>query len=276
VKNFEGKVPVGEIDAGVMERIDQTVKEVAAGLEEYEFKKAADSVMALADYGNIYFQSHDPWKLVKSDRAQVGAVLRGCLQIAKALVILMEPVMPSKMEAAWKQLGLEGIAGEKPFQEALVPMAAGQTLGRPQILFSRLDEAAVLELDRVFQERIRQAEAREMGKPKEKKGEISFEEFSSLDLRVGEIKRAERIKGSDKLLKLTVDIGHEVRQVVAGIAESYRLEDLVGMQVVVLANLKPARLFGIESQAMLLAADGGDRVVLLRPSEKVETGTKVR
>ena len=114
VKNFEGKVPQGEIDQEVMARIKQTLNEVVSDMEEYEFKKATDSVMTLADYGNIYFQSHEPWKLVKSDKAAAGAVLRSCLQIAKALVILMEPVMPSKMEAAWKQLGLEGRSARSP------------------------------------------------------------------------------------------------------------------------------------------------------------------
>jgi methionyl-tRNA synthetase len=276
VKNFEGVVPDGVIDAEVMARISQTMAEVISGLEEYEFKKATDSVMTLADYGNIYFQNHEPWKLIKNDKASAGSVLISCLQIAKALVIFMEPVMPAKMEAAWKQLGLEGSAGEMPFQEALAPLAAGQKLGVPEILFSRMEEPFVKELDRIFKERIEQSESKEKGKTAKKKGEISFEDFQSLDLRIGEIKTAGRIKGSNKLLKLDVDIGGETRQVVAGIAEAYSPEDLVGTQVVVLANLKPAKLFGIESQAMLLAADAGAKPVLLRPRDQVETGTKVR
>lgn len=274
VKNFEARVPQGEIDPEVMTRIEGTMRDFVSAMEEYEFKKATDSVMSLADYGNIYFQSHEPWKLVKSDKAVAGAVLRSCLQIAKALVVLMDPVMPSKMDSAWKQLGLEGEVSEKPLQEALEPMIAGQPLGRPQILFSRIEEATVQGLDRIFKERIVQAEAK--GKIVEKKRQISFEEFGSLDLCIGEIKEAGRIKGSEKLLKLNVDIGSETRQVVAGIAQWYRPEDLVGTQVVVLTNLKPAKLFGIESQAMLLAADASGKAVLLQPRESVKTGTKVR
>jgi methionyl-tRNA synthetase len=276
VKNFEGRVPNGEIDAEVMAKIGQTMAEVITGLEEYEFKKATDSVMTLADYGNIYFQNHEPWKLVKNDKASAGTVLRSCLQIAKALVIFMEPVMPAKMEAAWKQLGLEGSISEVPFQEALTPLAAGKALGTPEILFSRMEEPFVKELDRIFKERIEQSESKEEGKAPKKKGEISFEDFQSLDLIIGEIRKAGPIKGSNKLLKLDVDIGGETRQVVAGIAEAYSPEDLVGTQVVVLANLKPAKLFGIESQAMLLAADAGAKPVLLRPRDQVEIGTKVR
>ncbi len=274
VKNFEARVPQGEIDPEVMARIEETKKDFISAMEEYEFKKATDSVMSLADYGNIYFQSHEPWKLVKSDKAMAGAVLRSCLQIAKALVVLMDPVMPSKMDSAWKQLGLEGNVSCKPFQEALEPLIAGQPLGMPQILFSRMEEATVQGLERIFRERIEHAEGE--GKIVEKKRQISFEEFSSLDLCIGEIKEASRIKGSEKLLKLNVDIGSETRQVVAGIAQWYRPEDLVGTQVVVLTNLKPAKLFGIESQAMLLAADASGKAVLLQPRESVKIGTKVR
>jgi methionyl-tRNA synthetase len=278
VKNFAGSVPQGEIDPEVMARIEQTMKEVISGLEEYEFKKAADSVMTLADYGNIYFQNHQPWKLVKTDMAAAGAALHSCLQIAKALVLFMQPIMPAKMQNAWQQLGGEGDVAEKPFQEALVPLAEGRRLGTPEILFSRMEEAFVKELDMIFKERIEKAEVKGKAEEKgaEKKHEISFEDFSSLDIRIGEIKEADPIKGSKKLLKLLVDIGGESRQVVAGIAEAYSPEDLVGSQVVVLANLKPARLFGIESQAMLLAADRAGKAVLLQPRQLVEIGTKVR
>jgi len=278
VKNFEGRVPLGEIDQEVMARINQTLNEVVSGLEEYEFKKAADSVMTLADYGNTYFQSHAPWKLVKSDKAAAGAVLRSCLQVAKALVLFMEPIMPSKMQNAWKQLGLEGDVAEKQFQEALLPLAEGGLLGTPEILFSRMEEVFVKELDRIFKDRVEKAEVKGKAAEEkaEKKGEISFEEFGSLDLRIGEIKEASPIRGSKKLLKLQVDIGSETRQVVAGIAAAYSAEVLVGTQVVVLANLKPTKLFGVESQAMLLAADADGKVVLLQPREFVETGTKVR
>ena len=281
VKNFEGEVPEGKIDADVLARIEKTLAEVTSSLEEYEFKKAADSVMTLADYGNTYFQSHEPWKLIRSNKEEAGSVLKSCLQIAKAMIILMEPVMPAKMQEAWRQLGMPGEVKERAFSDAIAPLASGQRLGTPEILFDRLEEKFVKDLESIFRERIKEAESRERekteGKKGEaKKGEISFEDFQSMDIRIGEIKSAEAIKGSNKLLKLKVDIGGEVRQVVAGIAQSYSMDDLVGTQVVVLANLQPAKLFGIESQAMLLAADVAGRAVLLRPREAVETGTKVR
>jgi len=190
----------------------------------------------------------------------------------------MQPIMPAKMQNAWQQLGGEGDVAEKSFQEALVPLAEGGRLGTPEILFSRMEEASVKELDMIFKERIEKAKVKGKAEEKaaEKKHEISFEDFSSLDIRIGEIKEVGPIKSSKKLLKLLVDIGGETRQVVAGIAEGYSAEELLGTQVVVLANLKPTKLFGVESQAMLLAADAAGKAVLLRPRESVETGTKVR
>ncbi|OYV12763.1 MAG: methionyl-tRNA synthetase [Methanosaeta sp. ASO1] len=277
-KNFAGLVPAGEIDPEVMARIKETMQEVSAALDEYEFKKASDSVMSLADYGNIYFQNHEPWKLVKSDMAAAASVLYSCLQIAKALIIFMEPVMPSKMQNAWKQMGLEGDVADRLFSEALTPLKVGQALGRPEILFSRLEETSVKELEGIFAQRMAEAEGRSKAveKAAEKKKEISFEEFSALDIRIGQIKEAGAIKGSKKLLRLQVDIGGEIRQVVAGIAEACPAEELIGTLVVVLVNLKPTKLFGIESQAMLLAADQAGAAVLLRPGQPVEVGTKVR
>jgi len=275
-KNFSGRVPSGDIDPQVMARIGQAIGDAVAGLEEYEFKKAADSIMSLADYGNSYFQTHEPWKMVKSDLPGAGAVVRSCLQIAKALIILMEPFMPSKMAAAWKQMNLEGEVKDARFDDALLLLEEGRPLGKPEILFRRMEDSQIEKLDEIFRGRIKAAEGKS-GKAKEKKMDrISFDQFKSLELRVGQIVDAERIKGSDKLLKLKVDIGEEQRQVVAGIAEAYPPENLVGSQVVMVANLEPAKLFGVESQGMLLAADLEGSAVLLKPEKSVPPGTKVR
>jgi len=132
-------------------------------------------------------------------------------------------------------------------------------------------------LDEIFRERIAAIEAKK-GKKKgdEKMNTIKYEDFKNLDIRVGEVLEAERIKGSDKLLRLIVDIGSEQRQIVAGIAMTHTPEDLVGRHIVVLANLEPAKLFGVESQGMLLAADLGDSAVLLAPEKAAPPGTKIR
>lgn len=279
-KNYDGKVPSGEIDPEAMARIVEALTDARTSLEEYEFKKLTDGIMTLADFGNTYFQSREPWKLVRADKAKAGSVLRTCLQIAKAMIILMEPAMPGKMQSAWSQLGMKGTVGEVLFDEAMAPIPEGHDLGKPEILFTKMEDSKVKELEEIFKKRIEQADVR--GKKElaagggEKPKTLSFDQLQAVDLRIGEIIAAEPIKGSSKLLRLKVNLGAETRQVVAGIALAYEPEDLVGTQVVVVANLEPAKLFGIESQAMLLAADVKGKAVLLRPSEKVDVGTKVR
>ena len=276
-KNFDRAVPAGELDPEVMAKIEGTVSLVRSALEEYEFKKLADGAMALADFGNVYFQGSEPWKLAKSDRDRCGAVLRNCLQIAKALAILLQPVMPGKMEVAWRQLGLDGTAADARFDDALHPIEAGMRLGAPEHIFNRIDDSLVSKLDEIFMERIAAIDAKKGKKQgEEKMGTVKFEDFKSLDLRVGEVKAAEGIKGSEKLLRLLVDIGSEERQIVAGIAKTHRPEDLLGRRVVVLANLEPAKLFGVESRGMLLAADADGEAVLLAPDKATPPGTKIR
>lgn len=278
-KNFDGTVPEGDLDPEVMEKIEATIGDVSSALDEYEFKRAVDGAMALADFGNMYFQSKEPWKLVKEDKDACGAVLKNGLQIVKSLALFLEPVMPGKMQMAWRQLGLEGNVNEALFQDALVPLESGQNLGVPEHVFNKMDKSMIKDLDNVFKERIKQAESGESKTAEKGENEMSaipFEDFMKLDIRIGEIKEAENIKGSKKLLRLIVDLGEEERQIVAGIAQDYSVEELVGKQIVVLANLEPAKLFGVESQGMLLAADFNDTAVLLAPDKNVETGTKIR
>lgn len=105
---------------------------------------------------------------------------------------------------------------------------------------------------------------------------INFEDFKKLDLRIGTIKKAEEIEDSNKLIKVKVDTGSDVRQLVAGIKNSYSAKEIEGQQVVVLTNLEPKKIFGIESQGMILAANNGDQIALLKPDKEVETGTEVR
>ncbi|MGB9902524.1 methionine--tRNA ligase subunit beta, partial [Methanothrix sp.] len=249
-----------------------SVGDVSSALMEYEFKRASDAVLSLADYANTYFQSHEPWKLIRSDRKAAGSVLRNCLQMAKAMIILMEPFMPSKMAVAWRQLGMGSLDNVR-FTDAVQPIPEGHALGTPKILFSRMEDSTVKKLEEIFRERIRRAEGAEEGV--EGKPMISFEQFKALDLRAGTVLEAERIKGSDKLLRLIVDIG-ERRQIVAGIAKVYSPEELVGRQVVVVANLEPVKIFGVESRGMLLAADINGDAVLLRPDRDVPPGSGIR
>lgn len=270
-KNF-GKIPNGEVDSEIYEKIKSTTTSVISAFDGYEFKKATDEMMELAAFGNAYFQSKEPWKLVNTDKEACGRVLKNCLQIGKALTLLFEPVLPGNMEKSWKQLGLPGDVHKAGFQDALVEIESVK-IEAPEILFTRIEDKKIKEMEAILDKRIKIAMAKE-NETQETGQFVTFDEFGKLDIRIGRITSAENIKGSDKLLKLEVDIG-EKRQVVAGIAQSHSPGALVGKQVVLLANMKPARLFGVESRGMILAADT-DGAVLLEPEREVMEGTKIR
>ena len=180
------------------------------------------------------------------------------------------------MEKAWKQLGLGGDVHTAKFEDALVEIPSNK-LEAPSILFTKLEDKKIKEMEAILDKRIKIAIAKEKKHAEEVtevKTEITYEEFQKLDIRIGSVVAAENIKGSDKLLKLQVDIG-EKRQIVAGIAKSHNPSELVGRQVVVMANMKPAKLFGVESRGMVLAGDV-EGAVLLQPEKKVKEGTRVR
>ncbi len=272
-KNF-GRIPEGEVDKEIFDKIQSTINNVISALDEYEFKKATDEMMELAQYGNAYFQSNEPWQLIKKDREACARVVKNCLQIGKALILLFEPVLPGNMEKAWKQLALAGDVHSAQFEEGLIELPSVE-LGPPEILFSKIEDKKIKEMEAILDKRVKLAKSKEKKiEAGEVKPVITFEEFQNLDIRIGTVLAAENIKGSDKLLRLEVDIG-EKRQIVAGIAKSHNPSELVGKQVVVLANMKPAKLFGVESCGMVLAADV-EGAVLLMPEKKVREGTKVR
>ncbi|MDF1533074.1 MAG: methionine--tRNA ligase [Methanosarcinaceae archaeon] len=288
-KNF-GEIPPGEIDRDVLDNIESTIANVNAPMEEYEFKKAVDSAMALASYGNAYFQSNEPWKLIKEDKAACGKVVANCIQIAKALILLFEPVLPQKMEEAWAQIGMSDDVHAATYSDATVLVNNGTPLPMPVILFEKIEDDKTEDMAKIASKRVAGAIAKESGTKErsgkvkemeektniETKEDITFDDFSKIDIRIGTIVTAEPVKKSNKLMRLEVDIGEETpRQLVAGIKETHDPEQIIGRQVVVLANLKPAKLCGVESRGMVLAGDT-DGAVLLMPEAEVAPGTRVR
>jgi len=278
-------------------------------MSEYEFKRAVDSAMAFASFGNSYFQVNEPWRLIKEDKKACGNVLYNCLHIAKALCLIFEPVLPQTMENAWKELGQKGDLHAAQYSEALVPIKAGTKLEKPQLLFTKLEDDRIAEMEEIANQRVKAADAKKnaakendkepsksegMGpaeeaakseKAKANKTEqketlplIEYGDFAKLDIRVGKVLLAEPIKKSDKLLRVEVDIGEEKpRQLVAGMASYYTSEELVGKYVIVLTNLKPAKLCGVESQGMMLAADDCENIVAaLTPDKEVKPGSRIR
>jgi methionyl-tRNA synthetase len=258
-KNF-GKIKM-EVDGEIMEKISMTRERIVEAIKKWEFKVATDAIMELASFGNSYFQNSKPWDLIKYDKDKAMKVVANALQLVKALVIFSYPVMPKSMEKIAKSIGLDvrtcSIDDVMKIDDEVV-------ISKPEIPFEKIEDEEMEKLKKSLFDRFAE------------KPEISIEEFRKLDIRIGKILDAKKIEKSKKLLKLLVDIGDEKRQLVAGIAENHRPEDLIGKLVVVIANLKPAKIMGVESKGMILAADVGGKAVLLVPEKEVAAGTKVK
>ena len=266
-KEFGG-IPDVPTEKNIFDEIERSFFAIDSAIDEFEFKTAIDGMMTLASFGNNYIQTNAPWKLIKTDRDAAMQVVRNCLSIVKALALVFEPVIPQKAQDIWQMLGNTDNIADHTIQDGLIDLVAGE-LSPPRPLFEKLDDSLIGDLDGMLQERVAEAEKR--GKKMEK---VTIEEFAKMDIRVGQVIEAEPVKKSNKLLKLQVDIGTEKRQIVAGMAPFYDPGELVGKQVIVVVNLAPAKIFGIESNGMILAA--GDEASLLVPLKSVKPGEKIR
>ncbi|MFP4526946.1 MAG: methionine--tRNA ligase [Candidatus Kapaibacterium sp.] len=249
----------------------------------YRFRDAINESMNVARAANKYFNDEMPWKTVGPENELCSKTIYICLQMVRALAVLFAPVLPYSSRKINRMLRLDmngsgsshnyGHPGENLWNKVLLPtLGEGEKIGKPMILFSMVEDKDVAEQTKKLEEASRasnQGEKFEM---------IEIDDFMKVKLRTGNILEAEKIKKSKKLLKLIVDIGSEKRQIVAGIAEHYKPEDLIGRSCVVVANLKPAKLMGIESQGMLLAANTADgRLAIVRPENRdIEPGAEVR
>lgn len=269
--NKLGGIPDGKPDTEICERIQTTIDRVNAEMEHYEFKNAIDEMMALAGFGNAYIQNNAPWKLIKEDRQAAELVILNCLQIAKACTLLFDSLLPEEAQKAWEMLGYTDRVVSHAIREATEGFAHNN-LPKPSILFAKIEDETLNTLEEIMTKRIQEAEMNE-NKEIQTDERISIDEFARVELKVAKILSAEKIEGSKKLLKIQVSLGDEERQIVSGIAPYYTPEELVGKSVVVVTNLKKAKLFGVESDGMILAA--GDNASLLIPGDDVAPGTKI-
>jgi methionyl-tRNA synthetase len=232
-------------------------------LERFKIKDAVFEMLNVARAGNKYFNDSEPWKTSKSDKEKCATTINICLNAIYTLAEIFEPVIPFTSKKIFEMLNAKPTEWQK-CGEANLPV--GQKLNDPQILFNKIE-------DKIIDEQINKLPKVEE-QPKELVEEISIDEFKKVKLRVAQIIAAENVKKSDKLLKLQIDLGNEKRQLVAGIAKSYSPEELIGKKILVVANLKPAKLFGIESQGMVLALDTNEegKVKLIEIDHSIELG----
>ena len=270
-KHFEGKVPerkeLLQIDTEMLEGIKEFPKKIGDLIARYKIKEAVFEMMNLARSGNKYFNDVEPWVSVKNDKERCGTTLNICLQTIKVLAEVFEPVIPNSSAKLYTMLNSEKVSWD---DLGVIELPVGHQLNNAEILFSKIEDSSI-------EEQINKLPEEVVEEKKEKFEMITFDDFMKVHLKVAEVLEAERIPKSDKLLKLQLKIGNEKRQIVAGIAKSYDPEKLIGKRVTVVFNLKPAKLFGVESQGMLLAAENSEgNLELLEVSSKVESGIRVK
>ncbi len=269
-RQCEGKVPIAtdleELDTAFMADVHKLVDDLDGAYSEFRLRRACRLIMELAQRGNVYFDAKQPWKDAKdpSTRQRMQNTIDNCLECLKLLALVASPIIPDAADKIWKLLGQEtSIATENWETLKTLPLPAGLQLPKPAILFREIeDEQITQELEHL--QKMSKEARQQHTEYTPLKDEIAYEDFSKLDLRVGTIKAAEPVKKSKKLFKLQVDLGFETRTIVSGIKPWYKHDQLVGRKVVVVANLKPAKLMGVESQGMVLAGDWSDDLELLK------------
>ncbi len=273
---MDGKIPechsFDEEDNEFLEKINQVALEIQEAYEQFRVRKASTLIMEMAALSNAYFDHKRPWALIKDKRnqPQLETVLYCCLTACKILAMTAFPIMPETSEKIWKMLGfrtsLESARWHAILENELVP---GTIVSHPTLLFTKIED------EEIAKEKAKLETITAPQKVQNMKEEILFEDFTKVDLCVATIETAEKVEKSKRLLKLRVNLGSEKRTIVSGIAEHYPdPEALIGRKVIVVANLKPATLMGIESRGMILAASDG-KFLELPALKDAPDGTRV-
>jgi methionyl-tRNA synthetase len=312
---FRGEVPYpspGAARTPADDAIAKTARETIAAFgalwNEYQFSRALESAWSLVSAVNKYIVENEPWVVAEKEdegsRARLATILYTTAEALRIVTALAHPVIPESTARIWSQLGLGDIASFRLSELQWGQLQHGTRLGKVEAVFPRADKSAIERMQQMEQQRSSTpptalaatpaATHASAGQPATQAavgpppvappsavtpdGKISIDDFAKVEMRVGVVKVAEKVKGADKLLRLEVDIGTEVRQVVAGIAEAYQPESLVGRKVVIVVNLQPRKLRGLESNGMIVAASVGEKgtPVLAGFLEDVPIGAKLK
>jgi methionyl-tRNA synthetase len=268
-----GKIPnvqkdtLKEEDLLLIRKCEKTTETFDKLIREYNFKDAIMEIILLSKEGNAYFQAMQPWAITDEERLK--EVMYTCCTTLKYIVYLLSPFMPVKtgelLDLMNEELDLE---------------IRGNDLKKPKVIFTKLEEMDILKMKEKlnseikFEEKVSKNEktAKKTGAKMEL---IDIEYFTKVDLRVGKVLEVEDVKKSKKLYKIIVDLGNEQRQIISGLKGDYEVEELIGKNVIVICNLKPAKLCGVESEGMLLAAESDGIVSLLNIDREISLGSKI-
>lgn len=298
-----GKSPA---DEAIADLARTAITDFDTHFEQFQFSRALESAWALVGAVNKYLVENEPWVVAEKNdeasRARLGAILYTAAEALRLVTALVHPVIPDSTSKIWTQLGLHDIRKCKPTDLQWGQLKPGTHLGKVEPVFPRADKSAI---ERMQQLEEKDRPATPAAEPKEEapagtgaqagqsatqavgaampaadNQKIAIDDFLKVDLRVAQVKVAERVKGADKLLRLEVDLGYEQRQILAGIAKYYEPETLVGRKIVIVANLAPRKMRGLESNGMLLAAslpnDENGKPVLASFLEDVPLGAKLK
>jgi methionyl-tRNA synthetase len=271
-KYYEGIVParknLTKEDEETLEKMKAFPAIIGNSIERYRFRKASQELINLARLGNKYLADQEPWKLIKTDPERVETIMNIALQIAAALATVSEPFLPKSAEKLRSILNISNAIEWNEIVKTENLIIDGHCIGSQELLFAKVEDTTIeAQLNKL--EATKKNNTEENFKHNPVKENISFDDFSAMDLRTGTVLEAEKIKKTKKLLKLTVDLGFEKRTIVSGIAESYTPEEMIGKKVTVLANLAARNIKGVESQGMLLMTQNKDgKLIIIGPEDQ--------
>lgn len=273
-KYYNGIIPEGTLGETEQVEIKKAGSEIEMYLEKFEFRNSLSALMNLARYGNQFLQIEEPWKTIKENPEKAANSLFNAAQIAVALAQFSEPFMPFTSEKLLRMFNCNQLNWQDLNDRELM-IETGHQINEAALLFSKIeDETVDFQIHKLEQTKASNKKTNPKANPM--KEEIQFEDFTKIDLRTATILTAEKVEKADKLLKFTVDTGVDVRTVVSGVAESFTPEECVGKQVMILLNLAPRKIRGIESQGMLLLATKPDgKLTFVTPENQVENGVEV-
>ena len=291
-KYFGGTLPEDRLEADIDKDFISVVTalrdSVDKSIDETKIKSALEDIFKVVDRANKYIDETEPWKLGKNeaDSPRLAAVLYNLLEAIRIVSTLLSPFMPSTMPQVWEQIGAsaEDTTYENADKFGVLPMNV--TVHKGAILFPRIDvDKEIEELNAIIKKNMDAAQAKLSAEEKGESApaepitlapEITIDDFAKVDIRVAKVTACEKVKKSDKLLCLQLDDGMGGRQVVSGIAQYYAPEDLIGKKIQLIANLKPVKLRGVDSNGMICAADTPDGVKVIFVDDSIPVGSKIR
>jgi len=275
-KYFDGQLPesgtLNDLDNELIAKLKSAPKKAGELIDSHQYKNYIREAMDLARFANKYFNDKEPWKTRKENPEDCATTIHLCIQTVRTLGILFDPLLPFTSKRIRKLLNIPN--QEKWDDASKLLLKVGLKINQPEILFAKIEDDIInAEIEKLKKAQLPEQEV-ETSIP-EFKETIEFDDFSKLDLRVAKVIKAEKVPKTSRLLQLSVKLGKEERTIVSGIAEQYDPQELVGKNVVIIANLKPVKIRGVESRGMLLTSENDGKLSLLTVMQDIPSGSQV-